>query len=61
MEFRRMPTDRPAGDFSNLWIMDRVLKAFRKELGNNSSGLKRGDLVRILLKDPDELKDRYHP
>jgi hypothetical protein len=33
-----------------------MYKAIRKDLGNSNFGLKGGDLIRIGLKDPDELK-----
>jgi hypothetical protein len=36
--------------------MDEMYKAIRKDLGNSNFGLKGGDLIRIGLKDPDELK-----
>jgi len=39
-----------------LLAMDEMYKAIRKDLGNSNFGLKAGDLIRIGLKDPDELK-----
>lgn len=39
-----------------LLAMDTMYRAIRKDLGNSNFGLKKGDLVRIALKDPDELK-----
>ena len=39
-----------------LLAMDDMYKAIRKDLGNSNFGLKTGDLIRIGLKDPDELK-----
>lgn len=41
---------------SVLVAMDQMYKAIRKDLGNSNFGLKEGDLIRIGLKDPNELK-----
>jgi len=40
---------------NTLLAMDEMYKAIRKDLGNSNFGLKTGDLIRIGLKDPDEL------
>lgn len=45
-----------SGGGNVLLAMDRIYNAIRKDLGNSNMGLKVGDLVRIGLKDPDELK-----
>lgn len=39
-----------------LLAMDEMFKAIRKDLGNSNFGLNTGDLIRIGLKDPDEVK-----
>jgi hypothetical protein len=39
-----------------LQAMDKMYKAIREDLGNSNVGLKSGDLIRIGLKDPNELK-----
>lgn len=36
-------------------VMDDVLMAIRRDLGNSNIGLSRGDAVKMFLKDPDEL------
>lgn len=38
-----------------LLAVDTMYQAIRKDLGNSNFGLARGDLVRITLKDPNEL------
>lgn len=53
LNFRRVTG---SGGGSVLLAMDRMYKAIRKDLGNSNIGLKGGDLIRIGLKDPDELK-----
>ena len=39
-----------------LLTMDHLYQAIRKDLGNSNSGLRSGDLIRIGLKDPNEMK-----
>lgn len=39
-----------------LLAMDTMYKAIRKDLGNSNFGLNAGDLIRIGLKDPNELE-----
>ncbi len=39
-----------------LFAADDVYQAIRKDLGNSNLGLSRGDLIKLQLKDPDELK-----
>jgi hypothetical protein len=38
-----------------LLAMDDMLREIRKDLGNSNRGLKRGDLVKVFLRDPKEL------
>lgn len=52
LHFRRVSTS--GGNI--LLAMDEMYKAIRKDLGNSNFGLKAGDLIRIGLKDPSELK-----
>jgi uncharacterized membrane protein YfbV (UPF0208 family) len=52
LEFRTISTS--GGNI--VLAMDEMYKAIRKDLGNSNFGLKAGDLIRIGLKDPDELK-----
>jgi hypothetical protein len=48
---------RAAGTSANvLYAIDDVYQAIRKDLGNSNRGLLRGDLIRLQLKDPDELR-----
>ncbi len=53
LRFRRITG---SGSGNILLAMDQLYKAIRKDLGNSNMGLKVGDLIRIGLKDPDELK-----
>ena len=38
-----------------LLFVDDVLQEIRKDLGNSNIGLKRGDLIKLFIKDPSEL------
>lgn len=49
-------TTSKAGGNDVLLAMDEMYRAIRKDLGNSNFNLKNGDLIRIGLKDPDELK-----
>ncbi len=40
-----------------LFVVDELLQAIRKDLGNSNFGLNRGDVIRFYLTDPDELKE----
>jgi len=40
-----------------LFVVDELLQAIRKDLGNSNFGLQRGDVIRFYLTDPDELKE----
>lgn len=53
LKFRTVST---GGGGSVLLAMDRMYRAIRKDLGNSNFGLKTGDLIRVGLKDPNELK-----
>ena len=59
MEFRRLVT--PKGSRELLFAMDDMLRAIRRDLGLSNRGLARGDLVRLLLKDPDSLQETLAP
>ncbi|MDO8331897.1 MAG: hypothetical protein Q7T36_15640 [Fluviicoccus sp.] len=39
-----------------LLAVDEMYRAMRKDLGNSNFGLQNGDLIRLNLKDPNELK-----
>jgi hypothetical protein len=39
----------------SLFAVDDLLQAIRKDLRNSNKGVKRGDLIRLYLKDPTEL------
>ncbi len=52
LKFRTITTS--GGDV--LMAMDEMYKAIRNDLGNSNRGLKAGDLIRVGLKDPNELK-----
>lgn len=45
-----------SGKGNILLAMDEMYKAIRKDLGNSNFGLRIGDLIRIGLKNPDDLK-----
>ena len=53
LNFRRI-----AGQSSEniLFAVDQVYQAIRKDLSNSNLTLEKGDLIRLNLKDPDELK-----
>ena len=55
MAFRKVLT--PKGSKRLLFAMDDMLLAIRRDLGLSNRGLARGDLVRLLLKDPDSLQE----
>jgi hypothetical protein len=38
-----------------LHYLDDTLRKIRKDLGHSDSGLKRGDLIKLFLRDPEEL------
>ncbi|MBU1260049.1 MAG: hypothetical protein KJ757_03090 [Planctomycetes bacterium] len=50
--FRRIGANQ---DPSNLLLMDDILQAMRKDLGLSNWGLARGDLIKMLLTDPESL------
>ena len=41
----------------NLLAVDDILWAFRVDLGNSNRGLCRGDLIKILLRDPEKVDE----
>ncbi len=45
----------PKSDENVLLLVDDMLRAMRTDLGNSNFGFKRGDLVSLFLRDPDEL------
>lgn len=52
LKFRNLAS----GESNNvLLIVDDVLQAIRKDLGNSNFGLNRGDAVKIYLSDPEEV------
>lgn len=53
-KFRRISTANPSPQ-TMLFIVDDMLREFRKDLGNSNFGLSRGELVALFLEDPDEL------
>jgi hypothetical protein len=47
---------RRAGENPNVvFLVDDVLRAMRKDLGLRNRGLQRGDLIKLLITDPEEL------
>lgn len=52
LKFRR---ESSLGGANILHIVDEVYQAIRSDLGNSNVGLKKGDLIRLSLKNPDEL------
>lgn len=42
-------------EYEVLLIVDDMLREIRKDLGNSNRGIKRGDLIKLYLKDPAEL------
>jgi predicted nucleic acid-binding protein len=50
--FRRISVNP---DPSNLLLVDDILQAMRKDLGLSNWGLARGDLIKMLLTDPESL------
>lgn len=58
LEFRRLTfLEDTAKDksFRVLYAFDDVLFAIRRDLGNSTSGLKPGDLIKMIITDPDNL------
>lgn len=53
LNFRRI-ADNGSGNI--LYAVDEVYQAIRKDLSNSNLTLGKGDLIRLNLKDPDELK-----
>ncbi|MFP3897406.1 MAG: hypothetical protein ACLFV5_11310 [Anaerolineales bacterium] len=51
----RSEANLPDAENRALLLMDEVLRSIRKDLGNSNFGLNDGDLVKIFLKDPEEL------
>lgn len=51
----RVETNKPSSGYNPLLLMDKVLRAIRKDLGSSNAGLDEGDLIKIFLKDPTEL------
>ena len=49
--FRRGVSSDPAV----LLLVDDILREIRKDLGNSNWNIKRGDLIKMVLKDPGEL------
>ncbi len=43
-------------DATVLLLMDDILREIRKDLGNSNWSLKRGELIRLFLSDPEELE-----
>ena len=52
LDFRRGSEDP---NQNTLMLVDPILREIRKDLGNSNWGLNEGDIVRIYLKDVDEL------
>lgn len=52
--FRIQATNNPKSK-ELLFCVDDLLQAIRKDLGNSNFGLKRGDVIRFYLSDPNEL------
>lgn len=38
-----------------IFLVDDILREIRADLGNSNNGIKRGDLIKLFLKNPDEL------
>ena len=53
LKFRTITNDN--GDNKILFPVDEVYQAIRKDLSNSNSTLSKGDLIRLNLKNPDEL------
>ncbi len=47
----------PSSEENILLLFDEILRAIRDDLDNSNRSLRKGDLVRLFLKDPDELKN----
>lgn len=43
-----------ASDVNILLYLDDILREIRKDLGHKNTGLKRGDLIKLYLRDPQE-------
>ena len=41
-----------------LLLLDDILREIRKDLGNSNWGIKRGDLVKLFLFDPEKLEEK---
>lgn len=52
----RMTADDHHSSKNILFAVDDVYQAIRKDLSNSNSTLNKGDLIRLNLKDPDELR-----
>ena len=53
--YKRFRTNDEQGTVLSLLLVDDLLRAIRQDLGNSNKGLKRGDLVKLFLRDPDEV------
>lgn len=40
-----------------LFLVDKILREIRVDLGSNNKGIKNGDLISLFLNDPDTLKE----
>jgi len=45
------------GSNESVFLVDDIIGAMRKDLGLKNSGLKRGDLVKLLINDPENLTE----
>ena len=54
----RVETSKPSVGNNPLLLMDDVLRSIREDLGNSNADLKKGDLIKIFLKDPTELDEK---
>jgi hypothetical protein len=56
LEWRRVSNSEVSDRHSTFMAMDQVFRAFRTELDSSNSGLKPLDLVRLFLRNPDDIK-----
>ncbi|MEJ7565029.1 hypothetical protein WKI25_09540 [Acinetobacter baumannii] len=54
LNFRAIANDNSENKI--LYAMDEVYQAIRKDLSNSNSTLSKGDLIRLNLKNPNELR-----
>lgn len=53
--YKKFRTNDEQGHALALFLVDDLLRAIRLDLGNSNKGLSRGDLVKLFLRDPEEV------